>query len=119
MHAALGGGDNAEFSEQKPRADNGMARERQFARGGEDTQARERAIIRRPLDENSFGKIHFARDGLHFRGGNAVAVRDDRERIPREGPRGENIERVESAIHVAPLSSPARLRARALMMNDE
>jgi len=43
VHAAFGGGDDAEFSEQKPRADYGMAGERQFARSGENAQARERA----------------------------------------------------------------------------
>ncbi len=113
VHAAFGSGDDAEFSEQEPRADYGMAGQRQFARGGENAQASKRAIIRGPLDENSFRKIHLARDGLHFRGGNAVAIGDDRERISREGLGGENIERVESAIHLVPLSGrPGSGRAR-------
>jgi hypothetical protein len=119
VHAALGGGDDAKFSKQKPRTDHGMAGKRQFTRGSENTQTRQRAIIRGPLDEYRFGKIHLARDGLHFRSGNAVAIGDDRERISGEALGGENIERVESAVHVVPLSSPALQRARALMMNDE
>ena len=119
VHAAFGCGDDAEFSQQKPRADHGMARERQLARGSENAQASQRAIVRGPLNENRFGKIHLARDGLHFRGGNAVAISDDRQRISREGFGGENIERVQSAIHVGPLSSPARQRARAIMINDK
>ena len=119
VHAAFGCGYDAEFRQQKPRADHGMARERQFARGSKNAQTSQRAIIRGPLDENRFGKIHLARDGLHFRGGNAVAISDDRQRISREGFGGENIERVQSAIHVVPLSSPARQRARAIMINDK
>jgi len=53
---------------------------------------------------------------LHFRGRNAVAIGDDRQRIPGEALGGEDIERVESAIQVVPLSGVARRRARA--MND-
>src|SRR5271163_650637 len=83
-----------------------MAGQRQLTRGGENAQARQRAIIRGPLDENGFRKIHFARDGLHFRGWNAVAIGDDRQWIPGEAFGGEYIERIESAIHMIPLSGP-------------
>ena len=55
VHAAFGRGDDAEFGEQKPGADHGMSGEREFARGGENAQASERAIIRGPLDEDRFG----------------------------------------------------------------
>src|SRR4029077_5785057 len=77
-----------------------MARERQFARGGENTQPRERAIIRGPLDENCLGKIHFARDCLHRRGSNAVAIGDHRQRISGKWFGGEYVECVESPLHV-------------------
>src|SRR5271168_5517397 len=83
-----------------------MAGQRQFARGGKNAQARQSAIVRGPLDENGFRKIHFARDGLHFRGWNAVAIGDDRQWIPGEAFGGEYIERIESAIHMIPLSGP-------------
>ena len=114
VHAALRGGNDAKFGQQKPRADDGMAGERELAGGGENAQTSERAIIRGPLDENGFRKIHLARDGLHFRGGNAVAVGDDRERVAGETFGGEDIERVESAIHAVPLSGAARRLARTV-----
>src|SRR5271156_2705185 len=52
VHAAFGGRDYAEFGEQKPGADDGMAGERKFLGGGEDAQAGERAIIGGTLNEN-------------------------------------------------------------------
>ena len=79
-------------------------------------QARERAIIGGPLDENGFRKIHLARDGLHFCGGNAIAIGDDSQRISSEALGRENIERVESAVHGIPLSGVARRRALARCM---
>ena len=104
VHRAFGRRNHAEFGEQKPGADDRMSGERKLLRRGENAQAGERAIIGGTLDENRLRQIHFAGDGLHSLGGEAVAVGDDRERIAGKLLGGENVESVKTALHeVTPL----------------
>ena len=65
VNAAFLRGNDAEFCEKKPRADDGMAGEFQFFLRSENAQAGERAVFGRFLDEDGFGEIHFAGDGVH------------------------------------------------------
>jgi hypothetical protein len=85
-----------------------MAGEGQFARGGEDAQARECAIVGWALNENCFAEIHLARDCLHCGGGNAIAIGNYCERIPGEWFGREYVECVEPPLHdVCSLLLPA------------
>ena len=84
MDAEFGSGNDAEFSEQEPGADYRMAGQRQFRVVVKMRRLCESAIIRGALDENRFGEVHLARDGLHFRGGKAVAIGDDGQRVACE-----------------------------------
>src|SRR5487761_880961 len=100
LHPPLGCGHDAQFSEQEPSADHGMPRERQLARGRENSQPRERAIIRGPLDEDGFRQIHLARDSLHLWARQIVAIGDYCEGIPREWLCGENIELIQAPLQM-------------------
>ena len=96
LHAAFAGGNDAERGQQKPRANYGMTGERELLGGGKNSQAREGAVAGGALHENRFGEIHFAGDGLHALGSQAVTVGDDGERIAGVGLIGKDVERVES-----------------------
>ena len=66
VYAAFLRGDNAEFGEKEPRADDRMAGELQLFLGGEDAKAGERAVVGGLLYEDGFREIHLAGDGLHL-----------------------------------------------------
>ena len=100
VHAAFLGGNDAEFGEQEPGADDRMAGEFQFFLGGENAQAGQGAVIGGLLHENGFGKIHLAGDGLHGVVRKAVAVGDDGERIAFEAIGGEDVQSVEAMFHL-------------------
>jgi hypothetical protein len=76
-----------------------MAREFQLFARGEDTKARQSFIFCGLLNEDSFRKIHLARDGQHGVIGEAIAVSNDRERIAFEARGGENVKGVVAAFH--------------------
>src|SRR5882724_3021204 len=99
VNAAFLRRNNAQLREEKPRADDRVARELEFFFRGEDAQARERFLFGWLLDEDRLREIHFARDGEHFIVGEAVAVGDHRERISFEARVRENIKRVKAVFH--------------------
>ena len=66
MYAAVLRGNHAQFREQEPSSNHGMAGELEFFLGGEDSQPRERFFVRGPLHKDRFRKIHFARNGEHL-----------------------------------------------------
>ena len=104
MDLAFGCGDNAELGEQKPGTDDRMAGEREFLLSGEDAEAGEGAIGGGFLDEDRFGEIHFASDGLHGGVREAVAIGDYGEGIAEESFIGEDVELIKASLQIALLS---------------
>src|SRR5580700_491960 len=91
--------NDAQFGEKKPRANDRVAGKFQLFARSEDAQAGQCTFIGRFLNEDRFGEIHFARDGLHLIVRKAVAVSEDRERIALESRGGENVESVKTVFH--------------------
>ncbi len=99
VHAAVLRGNDAQFREQEPRSNHGMAGEPEFFFCGEDTQSRERFFVCGFLHEDRFRKIHFARDGEHLVVRKSVAVGKYGQWVAFEAIVGENVKRVEAVFH--------------------
>jgi hypothetical protein len=68
------------------------------------------AIARRQ-HEYRLGEVELARNGLHCRSIEPVAVQHDRHGIAAETPAGEDIERDKTAAHAILFASSAEFRA--------
>src|SRR5579864_3246806 len=77
-----------------------MAGDRKLLLGREDSQPRERTIVRWALHENRLGQIHLPREALHKLPRQAVTVGHDRQAIAGERLRGENIELVQASLQI-------------------
>ena len=89
----------AQMGEQDRGADGRMAGEGQFAAGREDAQPRGVDGIARRQHEDRLRQVEFARDRLHARRVEPVAIEHDGERVAGEGDVGEHVERVIGAAH--------------------
>ena len=89
----------AQMGEQNRRSDRRMSGERQFPRRRENPQPRRIDRVARLFDEDRLGQVEFARDRLHPRVVEPLAVEDDGEGISGERDLGEDVERVELAAH--------------------
>ena len=99
MHAALVCGHHAQFSQQKPCTDHRMSRELQLFLRGENTQARQCAIVCRLLHEDRLCKIHLSRDRLHRILRKSISIGENRKRISFEARIREDIEGIKTVTH--------------------
>ena len=76
-----------------------MAGDGQFAFGGKNAEACQSAIAGGFLHKYGLRKVHLLRNSLHQLRGQAVAIRDNRERIASERFVCENVELVEVPFH--------------------
>ncbi|GAA2939988.1 hypothetical protein GCM10010458_26050 [Microbacterium luteolum] len=84
----------------QPRAHRVVPRTEHFeAAGGEGPQAMIRAGQRRTHEEGRLRLVELASDGLHRLGRQRVGIRDERERVSREGSGGEHVDPEEGHIH--------------------
>ncbi len=88
-----------EAAEQHRGAHGRMAGKRQFALGREDAQARAMRGILRRQHEHRLRQIELARDRLHRRGVEAIALQHDGKRIAGKAPVGEDVEGDKAAFH--------------------